>query len=175
ITHALAESMLFLGLGSLATIANTRRIDALQGYGRSYPVLSVPIAVGALSLLGVAPLGGFFSKYTLFLAFSSANLWHYAILIIVISGISALGYFKILYTIFVQRPRETKKISVFIASFPCMLIALVLIIIGVIYAQGYLFELLHRGCSKILSLEGLKEYIYTVDHSAKILGLGELP
>lgn len=174
-THALAESMLFLGLGSLATIANTRRIDALQGYGRAYPTLSVAIAVGTLSLLGVAPLGGFFSKYTLFLALSSTNLWHYAILIIVISGISALGYFKILYTIFVQRPKEIKKTSLSIPSFTCTLIALALIIIGVIYAQGYLFELLHRGCNRILSLEGLKEYIYTVDHSAKILGLGELP
>jgi len=177
ITHALAESMLFLGLGSLATIVNNRRIDSIQGYGRIYPMLSTAIAIGALSLLGVAPLGGFFSKYTLFLALSSANLWHYAILIIVISGISAIGYFKIIYSLFVQRFKEIKRASTSVVSFTCILIALALIIIGVIYAQGRLFDLLYEGCSKVSSLEGLKEYIYTVDHSARFLStsLGELP
>lgn len=177
ITHALAESMLFLGLGSFATIANSRRIDVLHGYGKSYPATSIAIALGSLSLLGVAPLGGFFSKYTLFLALLSANLWHYAILIIIISGISALGYFKILYALFIQKPKEIKRVNISIPCFVCLITASVLIIIGIVYAQGFLFNMLYKWCIRVSSLEGLKEYIQAVDYSAKILssGLGEIP
>lgn len=176
LTHALGESMLFLGLGALSTIAGSRKLSALSGYGRIYPTISIAIALSALSLLGFAPLGGFFSKYTLFLALVSANLWIYAISLIIISGISAIGYFKIIYTLFVQKPEEKReKMKLSVASFVCIVISVALIIIGIAYAQGYLFDVFLSGSKNTISPTGLKMYINSVDYVSKMLGLGASP
>ena len=104
-THAFGEALLFIALGALATLAGSRRLDDLAGLGKRFPGLAVAVAAALLSLLGLPPLGGFFSKYMMFLALLDAGYVPYAVSIIVISGISAVGYFRVLYTLLLQRPR----------------------------------------------------------------------
>uniref|UniRef100_A0A7C2ZS39 NADH:quinone oxidoreductase/Mrp antiporter transmembrane domain-containing protein n=1 Tax=Ignisphaera aggregans TaxID=334771 RepID=A0A7C2ZS39_9CREN len=172
ITHALGESMLFMGLGALATFAKSRKLKDLQGYGKLYPAISIAVGVGALSLLGVPPLGGFFSKYALFMALSSANLWIYAVSIVLVSGISAIGYFKVLYALFMQKPTITKRGgSSVIVSAVCILMAVALLFVGILYMNGELYEVLYRGCSDVLPPKGLKGYVYAVEEAARVLGM----
>lgn len=170
LTHALGESMLFLGLGALATIANSRRIDSIRGYGKVYPVLSTSITIGILSLIGVAPLGGFFSKYTLFLAMIGTGMWVYAISLIVVSGISIIGYIKVLYTLYMLKPmKEVKKINLAIVDIICALVAITLIVVGIAYAQGYLFDMFKIGSKDVVLIEGIQKYINTVDQVSKLI------
>lgn len=170
ITHAIGEAMMFLGLGALATIANSKRIEDLYGYGRVYTYLSLCVALGALSLLGVPPLGGFFSKYTLFLALFSAGAIPYAISIIAISGLSAIGYFKLIYGLFAHRPKEVKKERTLIATGVCLTMVIILLVLGALYIQGILGDILYKNSLRIVTPEGLKEYVYSVEYIAKILG-----
>ncbi|MEM2008840.1 MAG: proton-conducting transporter membrane subunit [Ignisphaera sp.] len=171
ITHALGESMVFMGLGTLASIANSRKINDIYGYGTMYPYLSIAIVIGLLSLLGIAPLAGFFSKYILFLALISANFIYYAIALIVISGITAIGYFKLIYALFLQKPKENKKrVDVTIATIVCMIMAIGLMILGMISIQGEPYTFLYSNNIHVSSIDGVKQYIKIVEDIARILG-----
>jgi multicomponent Na+:H+ antiporter subunit D len=67
--HALAKGLLFLAGGSVFSALGTTRFENLGGLAARAPVLAAAFLVGALSLIGVPPLSGFFGK---FLVFSTA-------------------------------------------------------------------------------------------------------
>jgi len=64
--HALTKGMLFLAAGAVRSATGTSRLTALGGLAPNYPVLSGVFFVGAISLVGVPPLSGFFGKFLLF-------------------------------------------------------------------------------------------------------------
>ncbi|MBI2918726.1 MAG: NADH-quinone oxidoreductase subunit L [Chloroflexi bacterium] len=61
-THAFAKALLFLGAGSIAHGTGLTDIKDMGGLWRKMPLTSTLFILGALSLAGVPPLGGFFSK-----------------------------------------------------------------------------------------------------------------
>ena len=63
--HAVAKNVLFLAAGAM--IFRTGRVNAedYQGIGREMPVTTWCFAISALSLIGIPPTGGYFSKWYL--------------------------------------------------------------------------------------------------------------
>lgn len=164
IVHALTESMLFIALGTLAVVSGSRRIDSMKGYGRPYPVISLSIAIGMLSLLGLAPLPGFFSKYMLFLSMIESASYIQAISIIVISGISAIGYFRILYLLFLSKPetsQERHRIS--LPSILCIAVSIMLLILGLAYIVFDIYGKLVYYSETVTSINGVRRYVMAVD------------
>ncbi|MCS7110801.1 MAG: proton-conducting transporter membrane subunit [Ignisphaera sp.] len=167
IVHALSESMLFIGFGTLATISGSRKIDDIRGYGRRYPVIISAITIGLLSLLGLAPLPGFFSKYMLFLSMMETSAYIQAISIIVISGISAIGYFRIVYLLILPRPESSHEgHRIFLPTVLCTIVALILLTLGVIYTVYDIYGMLVEGSRMVVSSSGIREYIVAVDTAA---------
>ncbi len=66
LNHAVFKAALFLVAGIVAHEAGTRRIDDLGGLYRDLPVTAVVTAIAALSMAGLPPLNGFYSKELLF-------------------------------------------------------------------------------------------------------------
>ncbi|MFB6112003.1 MAG: hydrogen gas-evolving membrane-bound hydrogenase subunit E [Halobacteriaceae archaeon] len=66
LNHATFKAALFLVAGVLAHEAGTRRIDGLGGLARDLPVTAGVTVVAALSMAGVPPFNGFYSKELLF-------------------------------------------------------------------------------------------------------------
>lgn len=62
LNHALGKSLLFLSSGSMIHSAGTRSIQSLEGIARRMPWSGGAMAIGLLSLAGIPPLGGFWSK-----------------------------------------------------------------------------------------------------------------
>jgi multicomponent Na+:H+ antiporter subunit D len=62
--HAVMKSMLFMAVGAALYRGGRPRLDQL-GLGRSMPVTAACAVVAALSLVGLPPTGGFFSKWYL--------------------------------------------------------------------------------------------------------------
>jgi len=60
--HALAKNALFLAAGSVIFATGCTRADRLHGVGRRMPVTMWCFAIGALSLTGIPPAGGFAAK-----------------------------------------------------------------------------------------------------------------
>ncbi|WP_458185380.1 complex I subunit 5 family protein [Haladaptatus sp. NG-WS-4] len=66
LNHALAKGLLFLVSGSVFSSVGSIRFADLGGLTRKDPVLSGVFFVGALSLIGIPPLSGFFGKFLVF-------------------------------------------------------------------------------------------------------------
>ncbi|MBA3479476.1 MAG: NADH-quinone oxidoreductase subunit L, partial [Lautropia sp.] len=61
-THAFFKALLFLGSGSVNHASNTFDMREMGGLRRSMPITFATFVIGSLSLAGVFPLAGFWSK-----------------------------------------------------------------------------------------------------------------
>ena len=66
LNHALFKAALFLVAGIVAHEAGSRRIDRLSGLGRELPVTAAIAGIAGLSMAGIPPFNGFYSKELLF-------------------------------------------------------------------------------------------------------------
>ncbi len=174
ITHAIGEFMLFIGLGTISIVVGSTNLAKMQGVGNKYPLITIPIIIGFLSLLGVVPLAGFFSKFVMFTALMNAGLPLHAISIVVISGISALGYFKVIYTLVVGRGSEEggARDRLLIPTLILLILAASLLVLGIVIAQGAIINELMSHAKDLLSVDGLSKYVNSVSELSKILGGG---
>lgn len=174
ITHAVSEFTLFLGLGTLSIVVGSTNLTKMQGLGSKYPLLTVSIILSFLSLLGVMPLAGFFSKFMIFIALMNAGLPLHAISIILISGISALGYFKVIYTLVVGRNSEEKvrQDRLLIPTLILLVLATSLIVLGFMILQGLVVSELMSHARILVSIDGLGKYVESVSELSKVLGGG---
>ncbi|WP_225335535.1 complex I subunit 5 family protein [Halomicrobium urmianum] len=66
LNHTLAKGMLFLAAATVRSAAGTSRLSELGGLAGRFPALSSAFMVGALALIGIPPLSGFFGKFLVF-------------------------------------------------------------------------------------------------------------
>ncbi len=71
LSHAIFKALLFLSAGAVIHAVHTKYIDEMGGLRKDMPKVFWPMLIGGLSLSGVVPLGGFFSKESIFGA-----CWH---------------------------------------------------------------------------------------------------
>ena len=92
IAHAFGKITLFFAAGAIYTAAKKTEINQLAGIGRRMPWTMAAFTIGALSMIGVPPTGGFVSKwYILAGAFQAEN--YVAIGTIVASTVLNAAYF----------------------------------------------------------------------------------
>ena len=63
--HSVAKSLLFMSAGSVIHQTGKTKVSELRGVGRQMPVTLGCFTLGALSLVGIPPFAGFFSKWYL--------------------------------------------------------------------------------------------------------------
>ncbi len=83
VTHAFGKITLFFVAGAIHTSAHKTRVSELNGIGYSMPFTMIAFFIGALSIIGLPPLVGVWSK--LYIALGSMegeNSWVVAVLII---------------------------------------------------------------------------------------------
>ena len=68
VNHAVCKSLLFLDAGAVERAAGTRDLTELGGLGRVIPVASRTSLIASLSISGVPPFGGFWSKLLIVVA-----------------------------------------------------------------------------------------------------------
>jgi multicomponent Na+:H+ antiporter subunit D len=67
VTHAFGKITLFLCAGAIAATAHRTRVSELDGLGRAMPWTFAAFAVAAVSIVGLPPFGGTWSKWLLLL------------------------------------------------------------------------------------------------------------
>ncbi len=93
LTHGLAKAGLFLSAGIIEQNTKTKDITKLGGLMGTMPVTAISFLFCAFSVMGVPPLGGFFSKYLVFSgAVNRGDLW--------IAGVFLLGAFLTIIYLF---------------------------------------------------------------------------
>jgi multicomponent Na+:H+ antiporter subunit D len=93
--HALAKSLLFLNSGSIQQATGTRNLDEMGGLGKRMPFTSVTTLIGSLSIAGVPPLNGFWSKLIIIIALIQAGHPLLA-LVAVLASVLTLWYYLVL-------------------------------------------------------------------------------
>lgn len=63
--HSVAKSLLFMGAGSIIHETGKTKVSDLRGVGRQMPITVGCFAFASLSLVGIPPFAGFFSKWYL--------------------------------------------------------------------------------------------------------------
>ncbi|TGD72224.1 monovalent cation/H+ antiporter subunit D family protein [Mangrovimicrobium sediminis] len=92
VAHAFGKITLFFAAGAIYTAAHKTELNQLYGIGRRMPWTMAAFTIGALSMIGVPPTGGFVSKwYILAGAFQAENLL--AIFTIIGSTVLNAAYF----------------------------------------------------------------------------------
>ena len=91
VCHALAKSMLFLTAGGVIHGTGTRDIRKMGGLIRTMPVFAFCFLLGAMSIAGFPPLGGFTAKMALFQAGLSDGAY-LPVLIAILCAVGTLFY-----------------------------------------------------------------------------------
>jgi multicomponent Na+:H+ antiporter subunit D len=63
--HAFGKITLFFGAGAVLVAAHETEISRMRGLGRAMPITFAAFFVGSLSIIGVPPAGGSWSKWFL--------------------------------------------------------------------------------------------------------------
>ena len=93
--HAAFKSLLFLSSGSIEQQACTRLLKEMGGLSRRMRVTSFCCRVGALSIAGVPPFNGFFSKLIIIIALVMAGHPMLAALAVLVALMTLLSFVKV--------------------------------------------------------------------------------
>jgi multicomponent Na+:H+ antiporter subunit D len=93
--HALAKGLLFLTSGSVQQATGTRNMDEMGGLAKRMPVTAAANLIGALSIAGVPPLNGFWSKLIIIVALVQAGHPVFAV-IAVLASVLTLWYYLLM-------------------------------------------------------------------------------
>jgi multicomponent Na+:H+ antiporter subunit D len=90
--HTVSKAQLFANAAAVEARLGTRDMDRMGGLGSRMPVTSATSAVAALSIAGLPPLAGFWSKLLIVLALWNAGQAVFAV-IAVLTSLVTLAYF----------------------------------------------------------------------------------
>ncbi len=96
LNHALMKCCLFLVAGAIVARLGHRDIRRFGGLGREMPTTMTAFTVAAISMIGLPPTAGFFSKWYLILGAVEAGRWPYVVVILLSSLLTAIYFFRIL-------------------------------------------------------------------------------
>jgi multicomponent Na+:H+ antiporter subunit D len=96
LNHAFMKSCLFLVAGGIRYQTGLHEISQFSGLGRKMPLMMAAFTAAALSMVGIPPTCGFFSKWYLVLGSIDANNWVFVAVILASSLLTAVYFFRMI-------------------------------------------------------------------------------
>jgi multicomponent Na+:H+ antiporter subunit D len=93
--HAIFKALLFLTSGAVEYSTGIRSLALLGGLRKVMPVTAGCCRVGALSISGIPPFAGFFSKVVVILAIFQARLWFIGIAAALEAAVTLVAFLKL--------------------------------------------------------------------------------
>ena len=117
-THAFFKALLFLGAGSVIhALSGEQDLRKMGGLRNAIPATSVPFLIATLTIAGIPPLAGFFSKDEILGHAFDRYLFLWAIGLIT-AGITAYYMFRLLFLAFYGRSRVAMELEEHIHESP---------------------------------------------------------
>ena len=85
VMHAFGKITLFFCAGAILVAAHKKRVSELDGLGRRMPLTMLAFLIGALSIVGLPPFGGTWSKWLLVQGTLDTGMWLLTITLLVSS------------------------------------------------------------------------------------------
>jgi multicomponent Na+:H+ antiporter subunit D len=144
INHAIFKSLLFLNSGAIEYSTKTRDLGQMGGLNKCLPVTGYTSLVGSMSISGIPPLSGFWSKLIIIIAAIQAGYIGFAAIAILISILTLAYYLKLQREAFFgelnKRWGKVKQVP-FSMRLSMVMLAILCIIAGLILIpslQGFL-------------------------------------
>ena len=110
INHAFMKSSLFLVIGGIEYRFGEVNLYRLGGMNKKMTISTITVLLASLSMIGLPPTCGFFSKWYLMLgAYTGAQYFYIAVLVIS-SLLNAIYFFRIIEQMFVQREASLTEV-----------------------------------------------------------------
>ncbi len=93
--HAFAKITLFFAAGAILVTAHKTRVSELDGLGRTMPITFAAFLIGSLSIIGLPPFGGMWSKWYLGLGTVDAAQWG-LLAVLMLSSLLNIAYLLII-------------------------------------------------------------------------------
>ncbi len=118
--HAFSKITLFFGAGAIYVASHKTLVSQLDGLARKMPITMTAFSIGALSMIGLPPVVGIWSK--LYLANGAADGGYGWVLgVLVVSALLNAGYFlPIIWRAFFRPPKDGDLDDVKEAPWPCV-------------------------------------------------------
>jgi len=147
LNHAIYKESLFLGGGSVEYRRKTTELSKLGGLARIMPITFVTFFIAALSISGVPPFNGFFSKWMIYQGVvelgrlgGGGNLWIIWLLAAMFgSALTLASFMKLIHATFLGTPYTSKSQDVktksrevsFSMALPMIVLASLCVVFGV--------------------------------------------
>jgi multicomponent Na+:H+ antiporter subunit D len=136
INHATFKSLLFLSSGAIEYSTETRKLSRMGGLSRNMPVSTTSAAVGFLSISGIPPLNGFWSKLIIVIALVQARQYILAAVAVLVSFLTILYFMRVQRNLFFgDVPAGLSKIREvpYLMRFSLVVLALMCLAMGLFY------------------------------------------
>ncbi len=114
-THAFFKALLFMAAGSLiSAMAGNQNLDDMGGFRKAMPFTFAAFIIGGLSLAGVPPFSGFFSKDEILALVAAREDWHVVLAVLGFIGsfLTAIYTFRMIFRAFWGEPvMEAKALA----------------------------------------------------------------
>jgi proton-translocating NADH-quinone oxidoreductase chain N len=141
LTHALGKGLAFMCAGAILFRFHDRDLNKLEGIGKKMPITTLALTIALLSLAGVPPLPGFWSKFNIVVAaFTSGDIqFQIGIAFFLLSSvISVVYYLFVLQKLWFKKAgdhlSEVKETPIEI-SIPLIVMVLLMLVVGIIPMQ----------------------------------------
>ncbi len=131
LAHGLAKALLFLTSGSVVHATGTRDLQKLAGLGERMPTTAWSFRIGALSVIGLPPLVGFFAKLLIIMGAIKAGFIWLAILAIVLSVLSLAYLLKIESSVFMKKGKIDAKMAPFTMRIAMVFLVVLIVLLGI--------------------------------------------
>ncbi len=102
--HAFFKALLFLGAGSVIHAVHSNNIWDMGGLFKKMPVTGLAMLIATLSIAGIPPLSGFWSKDEILVKAMENNSLVFAVLIVT-ALMTAFYMFRMFFVVFCGKPR----------------------------------------------------------------------
>jgi multicomponent Na+:H+ antiporter subunit D len=137
--HAVFKSLLFLCSGSIEQATGTRQLKEMGGLGERMPLTRATCTIASLSIAGVPPFNGFWSKLLIVIACFQAGFHGLAAVTLLVSFVTLVSFLKVLRYAFLGSLPEalrTVRESPFLMSLAMVLLAVLCSAMGLLLVGG---------------------------------------
>ncbi|MFA5032919.1 MAG: proton-conducting transporter membrane subunit [bacterium] len=151
VNHGVFKSLLFMDAGSVEFATKTRKLNELGGISEKMPITHGSFLTGALSIVGMPPFNGFWSKLLIIIGLAQSNHTGLALLAICIAVVTLAYYLKIERSVFwgkLKEGLEFVKEAPFSMAFSMIMLAIICFVGGLLYFHPILkdaAQVVHQG------------------------------
>lgn len=162
--HSIFKSLLFLNSGAVEYATGTRNLKEMGGLSNQMPLTSRTTLIASMSIAGIPPFNGFWSKLIIIIAAVEAGRYGYAFWAVLASILTLASFMKIMKYVYYgtlnEKWRKVKEVPIFM-KLSMLILALICIVSGM---------LLLPVAKEIFLTPALQSLSEGTSYAAKILG-----